>query len=158
MNMYFLLTFLLTISPRKSTQSVHQIVQFQSQKCKSSFVWEGGHPPPRPSPRSGASRPRLRFPYNIANLAPPRKNSCVRPCTGSIVFMHSSREKTSFKAVLKLNGDKYQFNICMFYQSNYTERQKQLITSSERHSLKSPTSKWIIFAHRLAKGILKKHI
>ena len=59
---------------------MHQIVQFQSQKCKSSLVWEGGHSPPTPSPRSGASRPRLRFPSNIVdNLAPPGKNSCVRP-------------------------------------------------------------------------------
>ena len=50
---------------------MHQIVQFQSQKCKSSLVWEGGHPPLTPSPRSGAS---LRFLSNIVdNLAPPRK-------------------------------------------------------------------------------------
>ena len=42
----------------------------------------GGHPPPTPSPRSGASRPRLLFPSNILdNLAPPPgKTSCVRPC------------------------------------------------------------------------------
>ena len=34
----FFLLFLFKISPKKSTQSVHQIVQFQSQKCKSSLV------------------------------------------------------------------------------------------------------------------------
>ena len=40
----------------------------------------------------------------------------------------------------------------------YTERQKKLITSSECHSLKSKTSTWIIFGHRLGKFILHKHI
>ena len=40
---YFFITIFTT---KKSTQSVHQIVQFQSQKCKSSLVWEGGHLPP----------------------------------------------------------------------------------------------------------------
>ena len=52
---------------------MHQIVQFQSQKCKSSLVWEGD-PPPTPSPRSGASRPRLRCLSNIVDsLAPQEK-------------------------------------------------------------------------------------
>ena len=32
---------------------------------------------------------------------------------------------------------------------NYTEHQKKLITSSERHSLKSKALKWIIIGHRL---------
>ena len=45
--MYFLLSFFIQNFSKKSTQSVHQIVQFQSQKCKSSLVWEGRHPPPR---------------------------------------------------------------------------------------------------------------
>ena len=40
----------------------------------------------------------------------------------------------------------------------YTEHQKKHITSSERHSLKSKASKWIIFGHRLAIVILIKHI
>ena len=40
----------------------------------------------------------------------------------------------------------------------YTERQKKLITSSERHSLKSTASKLFIFGHRLGKFILNKHI
>ena len=40
----------------------------------------------------------------------------------------------------------------------YTERQKKLITSSERHSLKSTASKCIIFGPRLVKVILNKHI
>ena len=67
---------------------MHQIVQFQSQICKSSLVWEGGggHPPPSPSPRSGASRPRL-LPHTILdNLAPPppwKKFLRIRPCSGS---------------------------------------------------------------------------
>ena len=52
------------------TQSVHQIAQFQFGKCKNSSVWEGGHPPPRPSPRSGASRPRLRC-LTIIDHPPP---------------------------------------------------------------------------------------
>ena len=44
--------------------------------------------------------------------------------------------------------------------SIYTERQKKLITSSERHSLKSTASELIIFGHRLAIHvvILIKHI
>ena len=41
---------------------------------------------------------------------------------------------------------------------NYTERQKKLITSSERHSLKSKASEWIIFGHSLAIVLLTKHI
>ena len=65
--------FFIEIFYKKSTQSVHQIVLFQSQKCKSSLVWEGGHPPPRPSPRSGASRPRLLFSSIVDNLAPLEK-------------------------------------------------------------------------------------
>ena len=80
--MYFLLTFLLTISPRKSTQSVHQIAQFQSQKCKSSFVWEGG---PRPSPPDPPPARALRalacvFP-TILQILPPtdREISCSCP-------------------------------------------------------------------------------
>ena len=39
---------------------------------------------------------------------------------------------------------------CLHGLPSYTERQKKLITSSERHSLKSKASKWIIFGHRLA--------
>ena len=42
--------------------------------------------------------------------------------------------------------------------STYTERQKKLITSSERRSLKSSTSKLIIFGHWLAIVLLMKHI
>ena len=58
------------------TQNVHQIVQFECQKCKNSLVWQGGHPPPTPSPRSGASRPRLRCPTIKANNLPhPKKNT-----------------------------------------------------------------------------------
>ena len=41
---------------------------------------------------------------------------------------------------------------------SYTERQKKLISSSERHSLKSTPSKLIIFGHRLAIVILIKLI
>ena len=44
------------------------------------------------------------------------------------------------------------------HTSNYTERQKKLITSSEWHLLKSTASKWFIFGHRLGKFILNKHI
>ena len=40
----------------------------------------------------------------------------------------------------------------------YTERQKKLITSSKRHTLKSNAFKWIIIGHRLAKILLTKHI
>ena len=42
--------------------------------------------------------------------------------------------------------------------SMYTERQKKLITSSERHTLKSTAFKWIIIGHRLAIILLTKHI
>ena len=69
------------------TQNVHQIVQFECQKCKNSLVWEGGHPPPTPSPRSGASRPRLRCPTIKANnLAHPEKKSSIRPWFGPPLF------------------------------------------------------------------------
>ena len=40
----------------------------------------------------------------------------------------------------------------------YTERQKKLITSSERHTLKSKAQKFIIIGHRLAIILLTKHI
>ena len=40
----------------------------------------------------------------------------------------------------------------------YTERQKKLITSAERHTLKSKAFKWIIIGHTLAIIILTKHI
>ena len=40
----------------------------------------------------------------------------------------------------------------------YTERQKKLITSSERHTLKSKALKRIIIGLRLAKILLTKHI
>ena len=52
MNMYFLLTFFYWQCPppkKKSTQSVHQIVQFQSKKWKSSFVWDTPLPDPPPA-------------------------------------------------------------------------------------------------------------
>ena len=62
--------FLLTISPRKSTQSVHQIVQFQSQKCKSSFVWEGGHPS-QTLPPLGRFAPSLAFSLQYCKSYPP---------------------------------------------------------------------------------------
>ena len=68
--MYFLLTFLLTISPRKSTQSVHQIAQFQSQKCKSSFVWEGGHPLPDPPPARALRALACVFPTILQSYPP----------------------------------------------------------------------------------------
>ena len=70
MNMYFLLTFLLTISPRKSTQSVHQIVQFQSQKCKSSFVWDTPLPDPLPA---RALRALACVPPTILQILPPHE-------------------------------------------------------------------------------------
>ena len=41
---------------------------------------------------------------------------------------------------------------------NYTERQKKLITSSERHTLKSKALKSVMIGHRLAKILLTKHI
>ena len=40
----------------------------------------------------------------------------------------------------------------------YTERQKKLITSSERRSLKSKALKWLLIGHRLAIVLLTKHI
>ena len=40
----------------------------------------------------------------------------------------------------------------------YTERQKKLITTSERHSLNSTTVKLIIFGHRYVIVLLIKHI
>ena len=40
----------------------------------------------------------------------------------------------------------------------YTEHQKKFITSSERHSLKSKASKWIIFGHSYKLVILIKYI
>ena len=39
-----------------------------------------------------------------------------------------------------------------------TDRQKKLITSSERHSLNFTTSKWIIFGHWQATVLRMKHI
>ena len=42
--------------------------------------------------------------------------------------------------------------------SKYTERQKKLITSSERHTLKSKAQKWIIIGHRLGIILRTKHI
>ena len=50
------------------------------------------------------------------------------------------------------------FSYYLTMQSKYTERQKKLITSSERHSLKSEALKWIIIGHRLAIELLTKHI
>ena len=47
----------------------------------------GGHPPPTPSPRSGASRPRLLSPSNIVdNLAPPPPpgKKILRTALGSV--------------------------------------------------------------------------
>ena len=50
-------------------------------------------------------------------------------------------------------------NTCAFFTISVdTERQKKLITSSERHSLKSKALKWIIIGHRLAIVLLTKHI
>ena len=40
----------------------------------------------------------------------------------------------------------------------YAERQKKLITSSERHTLKSNAQKWNIIGNRLAIILLTKHI
>ena len=56
------------------------------------------------------------------------------------------------------HGYFYSCQRCCFLTSNYTERQKKLITSSEWHSLKSTASKWFIFGHRLGKFMLNKHI
>ena len=95
--MYFLLTFLFKFFSKKSTLSVHQIVQFQSQKCKSSLVWEGGTPLP----------PRLRFLSNIVdNLAPPGKNSCVRPWLRDYLFhmMRKTMKKTAMRVILKISS------------------------------------------------------
>ena len=41
---------------------------------------------------------------------------------------------------------------------NYNERQKKLITSLERHLLKSKALRWIIIGHRLAIVVLTNHI
>ena len=42
-------------------------------------------------------------------------------------------------------------------RKTYTERQKKLITSLERHLLKSKALKWIIIGHRLAIVVLTNH-
>ena len=50
-------------------------------------------------------------------------------------------------------------NAYLFENVWYTERQKKLITSSEWRSLKSTSSKWIIFGHRYkAIVLLMRHI
>ena len=46
---------------------------------KISLGWEGGHPPPRPSPRSGASLPRARSLRSLAFVTFP--NRCPPPNT-----------------------------------------------------------------------------
>ena len=52
-----------------------------------------------------------------------------------------------------------EFVYTMFiWDSIYTERQKRLITSSERRSLKSTASKLITFWHRYGLVLLMKHI
>ena len=70
--MYFLLTFLLTISPRKSTQSVHQIAQFQSQKCKST-------PLPDPPPARALRALACVFP-TILQILPPTDREIFCSC------------------------------------------------------------------------------
>ena len=110
MNMYFLLSFLLTISPRKSTQSVHQIVQFQSQNAKAP---SSGPPPAR------ALRALLAFSLQYWKSCPPRKQSCVRPCvpyfdTNKRKRMTRTNKKTKKKKIRKFNlwtkPDKHAFS------------------------------------------------
>ena len=66
--MYFLLTFLLKISHRFLPKCAPDRSISISKMQKLPRVGGGGA---TPSPRSGASRPRLLFPSNIDNLAPP---------------------------------------------------------------------------------------
>ena len=108
MNMYFLLTFLLTISPRKSTQSVHQIVQFQSQKCKSSFDWEGGTPPSQNPPPARALRALACVFPTILQILPPHekipayglargtKRTTLPQCTSPICRCKMRRKQVRF--------------------------------------------------------------
>ena len=42
-------------------QTVQKNATFTCWKFKKFLSWEGGHPPPTPSTRSGASRPRVEF-------------------------------------------------------------------------------------------------
>ena len=61
-----------------SFQGMHQIALFQVKICKSSLPWEGGHPPPTPSPPRalralglGRSAPSQLCPPNHLTLATP---------------------------------------------------------------------------------------
>ena len=61
-----------------------------------------------------------------------------------------------FKASGSGNNDEWLLNV--FLKRKYTERQNKLITSLERHTLKSKALKWIIIGDRLAIVLLTKHI
>ena len=63
-------------------------VQFQSQKCKSSFVWEGGHVPlPDPPPARATSRnKKKRFPYKGGGKSCPPTKKFLR--TALIMFIN----------------------------------------------------------------------
>ena len=79
----FFLLFLFQISPQNPPKVCTRSFNFNLKNAKAPSCQ--GHSPPTSSPRSSA---RLRFTSNIVdNLAPPGKNSCVRPC--QVGVLHS---------------------------------------------------------------------
>ena len=63
-----------------------QIAHFQVGKLKSSLPWQGGHPPPTPSPRSVATLPRAWSLRSLAKIVPPKCFGSLRHCEWVLVY------------------------------------------------------------------------
>ena len=63
-----------------------QIAHFQVEKWKSSLPWEGGHPPPTPSPRSVATLPRAWSLRSLAKIMPPQMFWLITPLSLTVVY------------------------------------------------------------------------
>ena len=73
--LYVIILIQILIRYNESHYCMHQITRFWPQNWKISLPWEGGNPPPRPSPRSVASLPRI---CHFSTRCPPPPQ-CVDP-------------------------------------------------------------------------------
>ena len=91
--MYFLLTFLLTISAKKIHPKCAPDRSISISKMQKLLRLRGGTPPSQTLPPLGRFAPSLAFSYNIENVAPPR-NKFLRtalPGGGGVLRPHFGR-------------------------------------------------------------------
>ena len=90
---FFLLCFTDSFPPKIHPKWCTRSFNFNQKNAKAPSSGRGDTPLPDPTPRSGASRPRLRFLSNIANFAPPPHENIPAYGLASIICMSVFEKK-----------------------------------------------------------------